>query len=71
MQRDRTLGCRLLLRRESKARRALYDFDEEALRPYFPVERVVEGMFTIFRTGPCSALWSSPSHGAPVWETSK
>jgi len=28
-----------------KQRAALYDFDEEALRPYFPLERVVEGMF--------------------------
>ena len=30
-----------------KQRRALYDFDEEELRPYFPAERVVEGMFAI------------------------
>jgi oligopeptidase A len=30
-----------------KQRRALYDFDEEDLRPYFPAERVVEGMFSI------------------------
>ncbi|MFN7135029.1 MAG: M3 family metallopeptidase, partial [Myxococcales bacterium] len=28
-----------------KLRRKLYDFDEEELRPYFPVERVLEGMF--------------------------
>src|SRR6185295_15785181 len=28
-----------------KQRAALYDFDEEALRPYFPLERVVGGMF--------------------------
>ena len=26
-----------------KQRAALYDFDEEALRPYFPLERVVDG----------------------------
>src|ERR1041385_8967884 len=30
-----------------KQRRALYDFDEEQLRPYFPAERVVEGIFEI------------------------
>lgn len=31
-----------------KQRRALYDFDEEALRPYFALERVVDGMFRIY-----------------------
>ncbi len=31
-----------------KQRQALYDFDEEALRPYFPVDRTVTGMFDIF-----------------------
>jgi oligopeptidase A len=31
-----------------KQRAALYDFDEEALRPYFPLESVVNGMFSIF-----------------------
>jgi oligopeptidase A len=30
-----------------KQRAALYDFDEEALRPYFPLERVVAGMFDL------------------------
>ncbi len=30
-----------------KQRAALYDFDEEALRPYFPLERVVAGMFEL------------------------
>ena len=31
-----------------KQRLALYDFDEEALRPYFPLEQVMAGMFDIF-----------------------
>jgi len=30
-----------------KQRAALYDFDEEALRPYFPMDRVVEGLFEL------------------------
>lgn len=30
-----------------KQRQALYDFDEEALRPYFSVDRVVAGMFEL------------------------
>ncbi|HEX3878228.1 MAG TPA: M3 family metallopeptidase [Bryobacteraceae bacterium] len=30
-----------------KQRAALYAFDEEALRPYFPMERVVEGLWTL------------------------
>jgi len=30
-----------------KQRRALFAFDEEELRPYFPLDRVLEGMFAI------------------------
>ncbi len=32
-----------------KQREALYDFDEEALRPYFPLESVVRGLFEIVK----------------------
>ncbi|MBI2388740.1 MAG: M3 family metallopeptidase [Deltaproteobacteria bacterium] len=32
-----------------KLRRALYDFDEEALRPYFSLDRVLEGLFEVAR----------------------
>lgn len=48
-----------------KQRAALYDFDEEALRPYFPLERVVEGMFeTVQRL---YGIRVTERRGAPVW----
>ncbi len=49
-----------------KQRAALYDFDDEALRPYFPLERVVEGMFTIF--GRLFGIVVAPESGVPVWD---
>jgi oligopeptidase A len=49
-----------------KQRAALYDFDEEALRPYFPLERVVEGMFQIF--GRVLSISVTEEPGIPVWD---
>ena len=49
-----------------KMRKALYDFDEEALRPYFPLPRVVEGMFeTVCRLYGVSVTEET---GVPVWD---
>jgi oligopeptidase A len=50
-----------------KQRAALYDFDEEALRPYFPLQRVVEGMFTIF--GRVFGITVEPESGVPSWDS--
>jgi oligopeptidase A len=48
-----------------KQRQALYDFDEEALRPYFPLERVVAGLFeTVQRL---YGIRVKEQAGAPVW----
>jgi oligopeptidase A len=49
-----------------KQRAKLYDFDEEALRPYFPLERVVEGMFQIF--GRVLSIVVTEEHGIPAWD---
>jgi oligopeptidase A len=49
-----------------KQRAALYDFDEEALRPYFPLAKVVEGMFSIF--GRLFGIVVRPQSGVPVWD---
>lgn len=48
-----------------KQRLALYDFDEEALRPYFPLESVVNGMFQIF--GKILGIRVSETK-MPVWD---
>ena len=48
-----------------KQRHALYDFDEEELRPYFPAERVVEGMFAIVER--LYGIQVKRREGVPVW----
>lgn len=49
-----------------KQRRALYDFDEEALRPYFQLDRVVDGMFQIF--GRLLGIRVVERTGVPGWD---
>jgi oligopeptidase A len=48
-----------------KQRKSLYDFDEEQLRPYFPAERVVEGMFGIVER--LYGIQVKRREGVPVW----
>ena len=48
-----------------KQRAALYDFDEEELRPYFPMERVVAGMFDIVER--LFGVRVQEQTGVPVW----
>jgi oligopeptidase A len=50
-----------------KQRIALYNFDEEALRPYFPLEQVMSGMFDIF--GRVFGITVASKDGFPVWHT--
>jgi len=49
-----------------KLRRSRYDFDEEALRPYFPLAAVVAGMFEIARR--LFGLRIMPVENVPVWD---
>jgi oligopeptidase A len=49
-----------------KQRAALYDFDEEALRPYFPLKSVTDGMFQIF--GKLLGINVREEHLVPVWD---
>ncbi len=51
-----------------KQRVALFDFDEEVLRPYFPLEQVTEGMFEIFRRA--FGIRVSEKKGVPAWDPS-
>jgi len=49
-----------------KQRAALYDFDEEALRPYFPLERVTAGLFAL--VGRLYGVRVTEREGAEVWD---
>ncbi len=49
-----------------KQRRTIYDFDEEELRPYFELDRVVAGMFTIFGNLLSVKIVEEP--GVPGWD---
>jgi len=49
-----------------KQRVALYDFDEEELRPYFPVEQVMKGMFDIFSR--LFGIRVTEETGVPAWD---
>ena len=49
-----------------KQRAALYDFDEEALRPYFQLERVTEGLFGLVNK--LYGIQVAEESGAPVWD---
>jgi len=49
-----------------KQRAALYAFDEEALRPYFPMESVVAGMFDL--VGRLYGIRVEEEGGVPTWD---
>jgi len=49
-----------------KQRAALYDFDEEALRPYFPLESVIQGMFEVVHR--LYGISVVEKKSVPVWE---
>ena len=51
-----------------KLRRARFDFDDEELRPYFSLDRVLEGLFEIAQR--LYGVRVEPWEGAPVWHPS-
>jgi len=51
-----------------KQRLALYDFDDESLRPYFPADAVIGGVFEVARR--LYGVSVEPREGVPVWHPS-
>src|SRR6185295_10595370 len=49
-----------------KQRAALYDFDEEALRPYYPLEQVTAGLFGLVNR--LYGIRVTPEVNVPVWD---
>ncbi len=49
-----------------KLRRERYDVDEEMLRPYFPLERVITGLFDLTRR--LYGVEVREQHGVPAWD---
>ncbi|MEZ5352946.1 MAG: M3 family metallopeptidase [Bryobacteraceae bacterium] len=49
-----------------KLRKARYDFDEEMLRPYFPLDRVLAGLFQLVET--LFGVRVNEKPGAPGWD---
>ena len=49
-----------------KMRQAQYDFDEEELRPYFPFDSVVDGMFEVVKR--LYGIEVSQVTGVPAWD---
>lgn len=51
-----------------KQKAALYEVDEESLRPYFPIDRVLEGMFEVNRR--LFGVVAKEKKGVPAWHDS-
>ena len=51
-----------------KMRQALYDFEEEELRPYFAFEKVLDGMFEL--VGRLYGIKVVEERGVPAWDSS-
>ncbi|MCP5120107.1 MAG: M3 family metallopeptidase, partial [bacterium] len=50
-----------------KLRKARFDFNEEDLRPYFPLDRVVDGMFELVRR--LYGIRVVEEEGVPLWDS--